>query len=91
MLHGAAEQIFITHLQTGGCTDEMRSRYKSTRDLKARGRSRFTVLAPNPTMKLDFWFSDAGGRPQPVQSYVVNGSQSVSDHYPLQGRRFVIR
>jgi len=41
-------------------------------------------VAPNPTMKLDYWFSDAGGRAQPVQSYAVNGSQPVSDHDPLQ-------
>jgi endonuclease/exonuclease/phosphatase family metal-dependent hydrolase len=52
--------------------------------------SRFTAFAPSPTMKLDYWFSDAGGRAQPAQSYVVSGSQSVSDHYPLQAT-FVIR
>jgi endonuclease/exonuclease/phosphatase family metal-dependent hydrolase len=40
-------------------------------------------------MKLDYWFSDAGGRAQPTQSYVVNGPQSVSDHYPIQAT-FVI-
>jgi endonuclease/exonuclease/phosphatase family metal-dependent hydrolase len=52
--------------------------------------SRFTAFAPTPTMKLDYWFSDAGGRAQPAQSYVVNGPQSVSDHYPIQAT-FVIR
>jgi endonuclease/exonuclease/phosphatase family metal-dependent hydrolase len=52
--------------------------------------SRFTAFAPTPTMKLDYWFSDAGGRAQPTQSYVVNGPQSVSDHYPIQAT-FVVR
>jgi endonuclease/exonuclease/phosphatase family metal-dependent hydrolase len=52
--------------------------------------SRFTAFAPTPTMKLDYWFSDAGGRAQPTQSYVVNGPQSVSDHYPISAT-FVVR
>jgi len=46
--------------------------------------SRFTAFAPNPTMKIDYWFGDASGRAQPVSSAVLNGAQSVSDHYPIQ-------
>jgi endonuclease/exonuclease/phosphatase family metal-dependent hydrolase len=46
--------------------------------------SRFTSFSPNPTMKIDYWFSDAGGRVQPVTSSVVLAPQSVSDHFPVQ-------
>jgi endonuclease/exonuclease/phosphatase family metal-dependent hydrolase len=41
-------------------------------------------------MKIDYWFSDAGGRAQPIQSAVLTGPQSVSDHNPLQAS-FLIR
>ena len=49
-----------------------------------------TAFAPNPTMKIDYWFSDASGRAQAISSAVLNGAQSVSDHYPIQAT-FVIR
>jgi endonuclease/exonuclease/phosphatase family metal-dependent hydrolase len=45
--------------------------------------SRFTAFQPNPSMKLDYWFSDAGGRAQPVDSAVVQGVW-VSDHLPVR-------
>jgi endonuclease/exonuclease/phosphatase family metal-dependent hydrolase len=51
--------------------------------------SRFTAFAPTPTMKIDYWFSDASGAIQPVTSAVLNAPQSVSDHYPVQAT-FVI-
>jgi endonuclease/exonuclease/phosphatase family metal-dependent hydrolase len=51
--------------------------------------SRFTAFAPTPTMKIDYWFSDASGAIQPVTSAVLSGPQSVSDHYPIQAT-FVI-
>jgi endonuclease/exonuclease/phosphatase family metal-dependent hydrolase len=51
--------------------------------------SRFTAFAPTPTMKLDYWFSDASGAIQPQTSAVLNAPQSVSDHYPVQAT-FVI-
>jgi endonuclease/exonuclease/phosphatase family metal-dependent hydrolase len=128
-VNGTTVQVFTTHLQTGGCTNDQEARYNSMRDLKAwaanfsqpqllagdfnadpdqidssSGMSpafvdswfvvgsgtRFTAFTPNPSMKLDYWFSDAGGRAQPVQSYVVNGPQSISDHDPLQAT-FIIR
>jgi endonuclease/exonuclease/phosphatase family metal-dependent hydrolase len=128
-VNGTTVQVFTTHLQTGGCANDMQSRYNSIRDLKAWAGnfsqpqlvagdfnadpdqidsssgmppnfvdswsavgtgSRFTAFSPTPTMKLDYWFSDAGGRAQPTQSYVVNGPQSVSDHFPIQAT-FVIR
>jgi endonuclease/exonuclease/phosphatase family metal-dependent hydrolase len=46
--------------------------------------SRFTAFGPNPSMKLDYWFSDASGAIQPISSAVLNAPQSVSDHYPIQ-------
>jgi endonuclease/exonuclease/phosphatase family metal-dependent hydrolase len=51
--------------------------------------SRFTAFLPSPNMKIDYWFSDAGGRAQPVDSAVVTG-QWLSDHLPLRAT-FVIR
>jgi endonuclease/exonuclease/phosphatase family metal-dependent hydrolase len=50
----------------------------------------FTAFAPNPTMKIDYWFSDSGGRAQPTSSQVVYSTGSVSDHFPVQ-TTFVIR
>jgi endonuclease/exonuclease/phosphatase family metal-dependent hydrolase len=35
-------------------------------------------------MKIDYWFTDAGQRAQPVWSQVFLGSGSTSDHYPVQ-------
>ena len=52
--------------------------------------TRFTAFLPSPSMKIDYWFSDAGGRAQPIQSAVLTGPQSVSDHNPLQAS-FLIR
>src|SRR5262245_3250798 len=46
--------------------------------------SRFTAFVPTPTMKIDYWFSDASGAIQPVTSAVLSGPQSVSDHFPIQ-------
>jgi endonuclease/exonuclease/phosphatase family metal-dependent hydrolase len=45
--------------------------------------SRFTAFAPNPSMKIDYWFSDASGGIQPMSSAVL-ASQGVSDHFPIQ-------
>jgi endonuclease/exonuclease/phosphatase family metal-dependent hydrolase len=52
--------------------------------------TRFTAFLPSPSMKIDYWFSDAGGRAQPIQSAVLTGPQSVSDHNPIQAS-FLIR
>jgi endonuclease/exonuclease/phosphatase family metal-dependent hydrolase len=46
--------------------------------------NRFTAFLPNPNMKLDFWFTDAGGRAAPQSSEVVWWTGSVSDHYPVR-------
>jgi endonuclease/exonuclease/phosphatase family metal-dependent hydrolase len=122
-VNGTTVQVFATHLQTGGCTNDMQSRDNSMGDLKAwAGQfstpqlaagdfnadpdqidttsgmspnfvdswfvvgtgSRFTAFAPTPTMKIDYWFSDASGAIQPVASAVLNAPQTVSDHYPIQ-------
>jgi endonuclease/exonuclease/phosphatase family metal-dependent hydrolase len=49
----------------------------------------FTAFEPNPTMRLDYWFSDASGGAQPVEANVVTWTGDVSDHHPLQAT-FVI-
>ena len=52
--------------------------------------SRFTALGGTPTMKLDYWFMDNGGRAVPNESRVITSTGSVSDHLPLQ-TTFVVR
>ena len=42
-----------------------------------------TASTPSPTMKLDYWFADAGGKAQPNWSSVVTTTGTVSDHYPV--------
>ena len=51
--------------------------------------TRFTAFLPSPSMKIDYWFSDAGGRAQPIDSAVVTG-QWLSDHLPVRAT-FLIR
>jgi endonuclease/exonuclease/phosphatase family metal-dependent hydrolase len=43
----------------------------------------YTASTPYPTMKLDYWFSDASGKATPNWSYVHTGTSTVSDHYPV--------
>jgi endonuclease/exonuclease/phosphatase family metal-dependent hydrolase len=45
--------------------------------------SRFTYAAPSPTMKLDYWFSDAAGKAQPQRAVVLTSAGSISDHFPV--------
>lgn len=128
-LNGLPVQIFTTHLQTGGCTNDAQSRYNSMSDLKAWASqysapqlvagdfnadpdqidttsgmspnfvdswfvagqgSRFTAFVPTPTMKIDYWFSDASGRAAAQTSVVNTGTGSVSDHMPLEAT-FVVK
>jgi len=44
----------------------------------------YTAFVPTPTMKLDYWFSDSGGRAQPTSTAVVTSTGSASDHYPVR-------
>jgi endonuclease/exonuclease/phosphatase family metal-dependent hydrolase len=46
--------------------------------------SRFTYPVPSPSMKLDYWFFDAGFGAQPLSSVVPTSTGSVSDHYPVR-------
>ena len=43
-----------------------------------------TAVSAAPTMQLDYWFSDAGGRAQPLSVDVPGNTGSVSDHRPLR-------
>jgi endonuclease/exonuclease/phosphatase family metal-dependent hydrolase len=128
-LNGLPVQVFTTHLQTGGCSNDAQARYSSMHDFKAWSSqysapqivagdfnadadqidttsgmspnfvdswplvgvgSRFTALLPNPTMKIDYWFSDASGRATAATSIVNTGTGSESDHYPLEAT-FVVK
>lgn len=46
--------------------------------------SRYTAFYPNPTMKIDYWFSDASGRATAQTSVVNSGVGGVSDHLPVE-------
>jgi len=43
----------------------------------------FTAFTPSPSMKLDYWLQDAGGRARPQWSVVVTTPGSFSDHFPV--------
>jgi endonuclease/exonuclease/phosphatase family metal-dependent hydrolase len=126
---GTTVQVFVTHLQTGSCTDVRQARFNSMSQLKAwagnysqpqivagdfnadmdqidttpgmlpnfldswpiaGSGNGFTALVPGPTMKLDYWFSDSGGRAVPTSTAVVTATGSASDHYPVR-TTFVIQ
>jgi endonuclease/exonuclease/phosphatase family metal-dependent hydrolase len=127
-VNGTTLQVFTTHLQTGGCTNDIQSRYNSIAKLKSWASgysapqivagdfnadpdqidttqgmlpnfvdtwfqvgtgSRYTAFAPNPSMKIDYWFTDSSGRAQAISSQVFQNN-SVSDHFPVQ-TTFTIR
>jgi endonuclease/exonuclease/phosphatase family metal-dependent hydrolase len=52
--------------------------------------NRFTAFTPNPSMQLDYWFTDVNGRAAPQSSEVVSWTGTVSDHYPVR-TTFVVR
>ena len=122
-VNGTILQVFGTHLQTGGCTNDAQSRYSSIGWLKwwasyhsapqivagdfnadpnqidttAGMRPQFvdswalvgsgtgnTAFVPNPSMKLDYWFSDSSGRAYPQSTEVVTLTGTISDHYPVR-------
>jgi endonuclease/exonuclease/phosphatase family metal-dependent hydrolase len=70
-------------------TSGMSPQFLDTWSLVETGRG-LTALGGTPTMKLDYWFTDAGRRAQPVSSQVFYGSGSVSDHFPVQ-TTFVVK
>ena len=42
--------------------------------------SSFTAFMPTPTMKIDFWLADSGGKAKPLWSRVIASTGSLSDH-----------
>ena len=44
----------------------------------------FSGLLPSPSMKIDYWFSDASMRTTPVTSVINTGTDTASDHYPVE-------
>jgi endonuclease/exonuclease/phosphatase family metal-dependent hydrolase len=43
----------------------------------------YTAFTPSPTMKIDYWFEDAGARARPEWSVVVTTAGTFSDHYAI--------
>jgi endonuclease/exonuclease/phosphatase family metal-dependent hydrolase len=43
----------------------------------------FTAFTGSPSMKLDYWLEDAGGRAKPNWSVVVTTPGTFSDHFPV--------
>jgi endonuclease/exonuclease/phosphatase family metal-dependent hydrolase len=43
----------------------------------------YTAFTGSPSMKLDYWLADAGGRAKPDWSVVVTATGTFSDHYPV--------
>jgi endonuclease/exonuclease/phosphatase family metal-dependent hydrolase len=70
-------------------TSGMLPRFIDSWSLVGSGRG-LTASAPNPTMKLDYWFADASAKATPNWSSVVLGTGTISDHYPVH-TSFTIR
>ncbi len=64
-------------------TSGMYPNFTDTWKLAGSG-SGFTCSTPSPTMKLDYWFTDAGQRAKPQATWVVTATGTFSDHYPVQ-------
>jgi endonuclease/exonuclease/phosphatase family metal-dependent hydrolase len=45
--------------------------------------SGYTAFTSSPSMKIDYWLQDAGGRARPEWSVVVTATGTFSDHYPV--------
>jgi endonuclease/exonuclease/phosphatase family metal-dependent hydrolase len=43
----------------------------------------YSAFLPNPSMKIDFWFADAGGRVQPLWTQISTSTGAISDHLPV--------
>ena len=63
-------------------TSGMRPNFVNSWAVVNGGRA-LTASVPNPTMQLDYWFADSGGRTTPNWSTVITSTGSISDHYPL--------
>jgi endonuclease/exonuclease/phosphatase family metal-dependent hydrolase len=63
-------------------TKGMRPNFIDSWSLVGSG-NRYTALGWNPTMKLDYWFTDAGRKAEPVTSE-VHDIGSTSDHRPVR-------
>jgi endonuclease/exonuclease/phosphatase family metal-dependent hydrolase len=44
----------------------------------------YTANTPNPTMHLDYWFTDMSAQIQPSWATVVTAPGQLSDHFPVQ-------
>ena len=64
-------------------TTGMLPNFLDTWSLVGSGRG-FSAFTSNPTMKLDYWFTDSGRRAEPSFTQVYVGAGTRSDHYPVQ-------
>jgi endonuclease/exonuclease/phosphatase family metal-dependent hydrolase len=92
LLKGWAGNYGAPQLLAGDFNDEpeiidtpagMRPAFVDTWPLVGTG-PRVTAYGPTPTLKRDYWFTDSSMRAVPAFSQVVYGTQSISDHYPVQ-------
>jgi endonuclease/exonuclease/phosphatase family metal-dependent hydrolase len=74
---------FTADMDQIGTTLGMLPNFADSWPIAGSGRG-FTATPPNPTTKLDYWFSDAGGRAQPTSTAVVTTTGTASDHYPVR-------
>jgi endonuclease/exonuclease/phosphatase family metal-dependent hydrolase len=75
-LNGLPVQVFTTHLQTGGCTNDAQARYNSMRDLKAWA-SQFSapqLVAGDFNADADQIDTPSGMTPNFVDSWPIAGS-----------------
>jgi endonuclease/exonuclease/phosphatase family metal-dependent hydrolase len=75
-LNGLPVQVFATHLQTGGCSDDAQARYNSMRDLKAwaSGYSAPQLAAGDFNADADQIDTTSGMSPNFVDSWPLVGS-----------------
>jgi endonuclease/exonuclease/phosphatase family metal-dependent hydrolase len=72
-----------------GLPDEIRAsagmgpNFVDTWQLAGSGFS-LTAFLPSPSMKIDYWLADAGGKAQPLWTQVVTSTGAISDHLPVQ-------
>ncbi|MGE5359458.1 MAG: carbohydrate-binding protein [Bacteroidales bacterium] len=63
-------------------TSGMYPNFNDTWKLVGSGNG-FTAFTPSPSMKIDYWFADAGGRAKPDWTVVLTNFGTFSDHFPV--------
>jgi len=83
----SAPQIAMGDFNAGAdevnTTSGMRPNFVDTWPLVGSGNP-YSAFMPNPNMKIDFCFADAGGRAQALWTMIPTSTGTVSDHLPVQ-------